>query len=941
MDSSSLVPSSIKALNAGISSHNPFVDAGTVREPEVWIDRQADSSQLNVGTRSHLYAAYGRICRGETVAAVTLLGQTGTGKTHELNRLRQHVHTAPTPGLFVYLNVQQFSEGQAVRQQFLRAIGDSFVRRMPSGLLQWQQLAIALANHALSGIDNTRKQFAPRSVLDLLSRNSLEQNQAWIDRIAEAFFRVRPDIDDPDLVRAIFWTLCPHQLPYARKWLSGLIIPSWKRNELGLPQPRTHNPESQAWQMTLNLLAAIEHYAPVTIAFDCFEHPEIPDPGVQKERVAVGLIKWLGDRLRTRTRRFGVLFVSAMHPDTWDLVEDHFGPVAQFAHDGGEPCGLQPADAETIEQAIECWLQTFYHARNLVPPTPLYPFDRAQVAALVRESVDLHDAIDWCADNFQPVETDPLEPVELRFGAIVRELANDGLGDDWAVSQAIGQAFAQLKGCDLTIDDPIPPSDQEESGGASISEISFRVHDVVLHPQLRTFPITIELEILDVTMPDRQLDPEPSVVAPAGAETTGETMSEMTSEMALDLTEAEFDPASSLETQAQSGLPPETINDSEDLPLSESSLDTAVSTAQTTAIASPPAAAHILRIGLGALTSENGRQLCAQIDRCWEAIQSAPEDAQAAATGHPFWVLGCLVRPLGATIPAHWKAAQSFARFAQHDRGMTIEFSLDDIAPLLALMRLDAEIGDRERVAAMPRPVTPMEASDTTDRGADSGDSDPHDPNGVIQNAIATSQPTEHSETDGDRSTPTSATPINSSSSVEDGEVAIGSSYDRDVSLEPAPFDHSSGSDPGSDPGNASANENANENANEIATNPAAQEIAKDINSDSQGEGETDRTPQDQPKDQPIVDADSPSPNPDDHPSLPVAFSNHRLSRFPSAKPIRDRAITRELLAAWIDRENIAIDNVIVCTLIGRAVADLLRRDHPILKLLRQSDTAP
>lgn len=171
--------------------------------------------------------------------------------------------------------------------------------------------------------------------------------------------------------------------------------------------------------------------------------------------------------------------------------------------------------------------------------------------------------------------------------------------------------------------------------------------------------------------------------------------------------------------------------------------------------------------------------------------------------------------------------------------------------------------------------------------------------------------------------------------------MAIGSSYDRDVSLEPAPFDHSSGSDPGSDPGNASANENANENANEIATNPAAQEIAKDINSDSQGEGETDRTPQDQPKDQPIVDADSPSPNPDDHPSLPVAFSNHRLSRFPSAKPIRDRAITRELLAAWIDRENIAIDNVIVCTLIGRAVADLLRRDHPILKLLRQSDTAP
>lgn len=69
MDSSSIVPSSIKALNAGISSHNPFVDASTVREPEIWIDRHADSPQLNIGVRSHLHAAYGRVCQSTTVAA--------------------------------------------------------------------------------------------------------------------------------------------------------------------------------------------------------------------------------------------------------------------------------------------------------------------------------------------------------------------------------------------------------------------------------------------------------------------------------------------------------------------------------------------------------------------------------------------------------------------------------------------------------------------------------------------------------------------------------------------------------------------------------------------------------------------------------------------------------------------------------------------------------
>jgi hypothetical protein len=871
MDSSSIVPSSIKALNAGISSHNPFVNAGTVHEPEIWIDRQADSTQLNLGARSRLHTAYGRICRGETVAAVTLLGQTGTGKTHELNRLRQHVHTAPTPGLFVYLNVQQFAEGQAVRQQFLRAIGDSFVRRTPSGLLQWQQLAIALANHALSGLDNSRKQFAPRSVLELLSRNSLEQNQAWIDRIAEAFFRVRPDIDDPDIVRAIFWTLCPHQLPYARKWLSGLMLPSWKRNELGLPQPRMQNPESQAWQTTLNLLAAIEHYAPVTIAFDCFEHPEIPEPGVQKERVAIGLIKWLGDRLRTRTRRFGVLFVSAMHPDTWDLVEEHFGPVAQFAHDRSEPCGLQPADAETIEQAIECWLKTFYQARNLVPPTPLYPFDRAQVAALVRESVDLHDAIEWCADNFQPVETDPLESVELRFGEILRELADDGLGDDWTISQAIAQAFSQLKGCDLTIDDPINPADRDESMIAEISEISFRVHDVVSQPKSRTFPVTIELEILDIATPEIALvtNPEPDI---------------------SDVSDVSD------------------VSGSSNSPASE-----------TIGTASQPSSAHILHIGLGALTSENGRQLCAQIDRCAEAIQAGPGATGESSPVNPAWILGCLVRPLGATIPAHWKAAQSYDQFAQHDRGLVIEFSLDDIAPLLALMRLDTEIGDREQATAAARSSIPIDPPSSTANDMDSKATNPQSLDGLAVDqklnfsALEQNQPEEErSEVSTDRAAQADGS--------DSAEPTIGAAYELELGLESPHSDRSTSTDPAhQDAAMNQANQAANDAANE-AENGDEPELEHEV--------------------EPIADADHASPEPNDFAALPIAFSNNRLSRFPSAKPVRDLVITRKLLAAWIDRENIAIDNVIVCTLIGRAVTDLVRRGHPMLNGSRQVDSS-
>ena len=334
-----------------------------------------------------------------------------------------------------------------------------------------------------------------------------------------------------------------------------------------------------------------------------------------------------------------------------------------------------------------------------------------------------------------------------------------------------------------------------------------------------------------------------------------------------------------------------------------------------------PDPAQILHIGLGALTSNNGRQLCAQLDRCWAAIELEPNPTQKSSPANSVWSLGCLVRPLGSPISPHWKAAQSYDRFAQHDRGLVVEFSLDDILPLLALGRLEAEIGDRERVAAASLSPTPSNRSTTTTPPADPdainapssiGATPDLSPPPVNSPAAELSSPEET------RSAPSSDRPAPSDST----EPTIESTYEREFGLESPRSDRPTSTDAADQ--DAALNQVSNQDDREVD-----REIDREVDPDvTHG-------------DEQLVDPEQPHPDPNDRAALSTGLSNNRWSRFPSAKPIRDLAITRELLAAWIDRENIAIDNVIVCTLIGRAVADLVRRDRPILTVAPPLDPSP
>ncbi|NJN61948.1 MAG: hypothetical protein HC795_10805 [Coleofasciculaceae cyanobacterium RL_1_1] len=310
-----------------------------------------------------------------------------------------------------------------------------------------------------------------------------------------------------------------------------------------------------------------------------------------------------------------------------------------------------------------------------------------------------------------------------------------------------------------------------------------------------------------------------------------------------------------------------------------------------------PDPAQILHIGLGALTSNNGRQLCAQLDRCWTAIELEPNPTHTASPTKSVWSLGCLVRPLGSPISPHWKAAQSYDRFAQHDRGLVVEFSLDDILPLLALRRLEAEIGDRERMAAESLSSTPSNRSTTT-LSSDPDAINSQSSVGVtpdLSHPLVNSPAAELSSTEETRSAASTDRPAPPDSAEPTAEPTIESTYEREFGLESPRLDSPTSTD--------AANQDA---AMHHASNEDDREIDQEVDREIDREVDPGMTH----GDEQLVDPEHPHPDPNDRAALSTGLSNNRWSRFPSAKPIRDLAITRELLAAWIDRENIAIDNV-------------------------------
>ena len=123
--------------------------------------------------------------------------------------------------------------------------------------------------------------------------------------------------------------------------------------------------------------------------------------------------------------------------------------MTRHLSDRADPLELPEADETVVRAVIRAWLRQFYRDRQLVPPSPLYPFDDSQLKALAREGSDLHDAIEWCAENFRPVENDPLERVTQAFERSLTQVQGSEQMTETLVMEALGVGFESLVGTTL------------------------------------------------------------------------------------------------------------------------------------------------------------------------------------------------------------------------------------------------------------------------------------------------------------------------------------------------------------------------------------------------------------------------------------------------------------------------------------------------------------
>jgi AAA ATPase domain len=463
-------PSTIKDLNAAIRQDNPFEGRSTVSEPEIWGRQCPDFPSLNAHATTAIAQALEQVRSGRyPVRAIALLAESGMGKSHVLSRIR-HQLQAQGNGLFIYINAQQFTDTSLIRQQFLYALVNSLKYPGSQGVMQWQELAIFPLERALAISHPEATGLAAKKLIKKLNEQPLVKNQAWVNQVTEILFKVQPDIENPDLLRAIIWMLCNAQAPYARHWIAGRPIAKWKLDEVGLSDRSGENRESSAWEMTMQILQTITQYLPVVIAFDRLESNDLSEAVVKKEQVAASLIKRLSDNLRQMQCRYGVVLLSAMTPLTWyEKVLPFLGKFSNYVSGQTEPIALSPMDTSLMREVVAQWLAEFYVEHQITPPNPVYPFEYYQFSALMRENLTLQETIEWCADNFKPVEVDPIEKVERIFKELLeldwhRELATDDhLADAlyFCFTILVGKTVAQL---DIeTVTRPIQPSSENQN----------------------------------------------------------------------------------------------------------------------------------------------------------------------------------------------------------------------------------------------------------------------------------------------------------------------------------------------------------------------------------------------------------------------------------------------------------------------------------------------
>jgi hypothetical protein len=421
----------ISEINAVLLEHNPFAQPPILVANHVWGTGFPDVESLNAHASDAVLKALDEV-RADLYPRTSILitAQDGTGKTHIIGRVRRHLQNQGS-ALFVYAT--KFDDLNRAKQGFQQILADSLSNIGRQGMTQWQELATAMANDAIKSA-NLQAHFLPVDhLVKKFEDADEEQAKKWVNQLTKAFRKVKT-VKDPDVVRAIFWSLREDESSYASNWLGGKELAQFKANELSLPN------QTQTFDTVLQILSLISEYNELVICFDELDNHECNDAGLHKSQVIAGLVKELFENLRR-----GVI-LTVMMPGIWNEKVKQLPPgVLSRITACGEPYDLTYMDGDSIVELVTRFLKAFYEEKGLVPHHSLYPFNENQLRELGREKLTVRRVLMWCKDNCQP-GVPPEDPVEAAFKNEMSEDISKHLDDNNMIANALLFSFQMLVG---------------------------------------------------------------------------------------------------------------------------------------------------------------------------------------------------------------------------------------------------------------------------------------------------------------------------------------------------------------------------------------------------------------------------------------------------------------------------------------------------------------
>lgn len=431
-----MTPSPIDELNNAIRKFNPFSSGLIVRNQDVWSGGFPDVPSLNAHASDAVFTAINQIRMGERQAVgITMKAEKGLGKSHIISRIRHHLQKSGG-ALFVYM--ADYTNLNRIKPEFLKTLALSLKQVGSKEVTQWQELATALVNEAL------QKDYNPKQLVAAIPQYLTQQPQL-VDRLTQKVLDAKPEIDNPDLVQAILWTLSSQHAPYAINWLSGKSLAQTRADQLGLSNSTEEDRDSESFDTVCQILDLISQYNSLIVCFDQLEGTEINDAGFTKAQVIANFAMDLYNRIKR-----GVI-LTAMYPDIW-VNHIRALPTAEAVIDriGESIVELKYLNSDDVVALVSSRLQSFYDSHHLIPSSATYPFEESKLRALGKQRATARDVLQWCQKNWGvgavPVQP-PVDPVEAAFKTELGSLDDEEFMDDKArIAKALILGFKSLVG---------------------------------------------------------------------------------------------------------------------------------------------------------------------------------------------------------------------------------------------------------------------------------------------------------------------------------------------------------------------------------------------------------------------------------------------------------------------------------------------------------------